>query len=77
VSEPYAELLEEAAVRTCRQCGCTTGAACEGGCSWVEEDLCSACIGVCGHCGSPDCTRMGGMVLCLPPGGEMGPEDLE
>jgi len=29
--------------RKCRVCGCTEDNACEGGCSWVEEDLCSAC----------------------------------
>lgn len=29
--------------RACRVCGCTEDNACEGGCSWVEEDLCSAC----------------------------------
>lgn len=29
--------------RTCRICGCTEDHACPGGCSWVEEDLCSAC----------------------------------
>lgn len=27
----------------CRRCGCTDALACEGGCSWVEADLCSAC----------------------------------
>ena len=27
----------------CRVCGCTEYNACEGGCWWVEEDLCSAC----------------------------------
>lgn len=30
-------------VRTCRVCGCTDARACEGGCWWVEADLCSAC----------------------------------
>ncbi|MCK9435726.1 MAG: hypothetical protein M0Q12_00795 [Synergistaceae bacterium] len=30
---------------TCRVCGCTDNHACEGGCYWVEEDLCSACEG--------------------------------
>jgi len=30
-------------VRTCRVCGCTDEHACPGGCSWVQEDLCSAC----------------------------------
>jgi transcriptional regulator with XRE-family HTH domain len=27
----------------CRVCGCTDEAACEGGCYWIEPDLCSAC----------------------------------
>lgn len=27
----------------CRVCGCTSYAACAGGCWWVEADLCSAC----------------------------------
>jgi hypothetical protein len=31
------------AVRACRACGCTDEHACEGGCYWVEKDLCSAC----------------------------------
>lgn len=31
------------AVRKCRECGCTEEEACEGGCEWVEPDLCSAC----------------------------------
>jgi hypothetical protein len=31
------------AVRACRKCGCTDYRACPGGCSWVEDDLCSAC----------------------------------
>lgn len=30
--------------QTCRVCGCTTDHACEGGCYWVEDDLCSACV---------------------------------
>ncbi len=45
------EALEIASddVATCRVCGCTDEAACEGGCSWVEDpeqlgDLCSACL---------------------------------
>lgn len=29
--------------RACRACGCTDHRACEGGCSWVAADLCSAC----------------------------------
>jgi hypothetical protein len=32
-----------AAARHCRGCGCTDDQACPGGCSWVEDDLCSAC----------------------------------
>lgn len=27
----------------CRVCGCTWYNACEGGCYWVEDDLCSKC----------------------------------
>ena len=30
--------------RECKVCGCTEDAACVGGCSWVEMDLCSACV---------------------------------
>lgn len=33
---------------TCKVCGCTDSSACEGGCSWVANDLgvdiCSACV---------------------------------
>jgi hypothetical protein len=29
--------------RSCRSCGCTDAFACPGGCSWVDQDLCSAC----------------------------------
>lgn len=38
-------LLVEA--RTCAECGCTDDHACEGGCSWVDDetDLCTACEG--------------------------------
>lgn len=32
-------------VRTCRVCGCTDDHACEGGCEWIEWDLCSKCKG--------------------------------
>jgi len=35
-------------VQMCRVCGCTFEHACEtedGPCHWVEEDLCSACVG--------------------------------
>ena len=28
----------------CRVCGCTWNNACEGGCYWVESDLCSKCV---------------------------------
>ena len=31
--------------RTCRRCGCDNLHGCQGGCSWVEWDLCSACAG--------------------------------
>lgn len=29
----------------CRVCGCTWNNACDGGCYWVESDLCSQCVG--------------------------------
>lgn len=29
--------------RGCRRCGCVDSKACEGGCWWVEADLCSRC----------------------------------
>lgn len=29
--------------RKCRICGCTWNSPCEGGCYWVEYDLCSKC----------------------------------
>ena len=35
--------------QTCRVCGCTQWDPCPGGCSWVEEDLCS----------NPDCVKKG------------------
>jgi hypothetical protein len=35
--------LEAVGVRACRVCGCTDRSACEEGCEWVGEDLCSAC----------------------------------
>ncbi len=30
--------------RTCRVCGCTQYNACEEGCWWVEDNLCSTCV---------------------------------
>jgi hypothetical protein len=35
--------LEALGIRTCRECGCTDANACDEGCSWLEDDLCSAC----------------------------------
>lgn len=29
----------------CRRCGCTDADGCDGGCHWVEPDLCSQCAG--------------------------------
>ena len=31
-------------MRACRGCGCTQERACEGGCIWVGEELCSTCL---------------------------------
>ena len=39
-SEDDEPLFDEQA---CRICGCTWDNACEGGCYWVEDDLCSRC----------------------------------
>lgn len=39
--ESSENITEEA---KCRVCGCTWDNACQGGCYWVEEDLCSACV---------------------------------
>lgn len=38
--------------RACRTCGCTDQWACEGGCEWIDTDLCSTC--------DPTIIRMGG-----------------
>jgi hypothetical protein len=38
-------LADELKNPTCRVCGCTDLDGCGGGCSWVESDLCSACVG--------------------------------
>lgn len=35
------EVLE---IAVCRNCGCTDITACDEGCYWVAEDLCSVCI---------------------------------
>ncbi len=28
---------------TCRECGCSDSLACEDGCWWAQDDLCSTC----------------------------------
>jgi len=49
-AEIFREQRKQAARRRgvdyCRECGCTDDRACEGGCHWVEPDLCSQCAGV-------------------------------
>ncbi len=32
------------APQVCQKCGCTDDRACPGGCSWVNTDICSACV---------------------------------
>lgn len=41
----HTKWLEREAVarQVCRSCDCTNERACEGGCYWVEVDLCSRC----------------------------------
>ena len=41
--DKLAAKLRWAPVITCRVCGCTDRFGCEGGCHWVERDLCSGC----------------------------------
>ena len=36
-------VYDRTAGRACRVCGCTDAAACLGGCSWIDIDLCSRC----------------------------------
>lgn len=38
-------IVPEDGAQACRVCGCTWNNACDGGCYWAEEDLCSSCIG--------------------------------
>jgi hypothetical protein len=61
---------------TCQVCQCSELDPCEGGCGWAEPGLCTACyelgyrlgpVNGCPACHQRDCTRMGGLVLCLPP----------
>ncbi|MGO9015141.1 MAG: ASCH domain-containing protein [Dissulfurispiraceae bacterium] len=35
--------VDDDALRVCRVCGCSELNACEGGCYWIVDDLCSAC----------------------------------
>jgi Restriction alleviation protein Lar len=66
-------------IRRCRVCGCREERPCitaTGACSWVEEDLCSACsLKPCPFCGGPasikrykadppDCPNPWWVVLC-------------
>ena len=39
------EFVDYSEEQTCRVCGCTHYTPCEGGCYWVEPDLCSSCEG--------------------------------
>lgn len=32
-------------LRECRVCGCYDAGPCAGGCTWIEDDLCSRCGG--------------------------------
>jgi hypothetical protein len=45
IPDEYFDLPTEPAGPRCRVCGCTQNNACEGGCSWIEWDLCSSCRG--------------------------------
>ena len=45
ILQPFGATSLLASVRRCRVCGCTDDRACEGGCYWLEADLCSRCAG--------------------------------
>ncbi|MDP3853649.1 hypothetical protein [Phenylobacterium sp.] len=58
----------------CRICGCWEQEACEGGCVWIEADLCSSCAsdgGCCPACGAApgfagvDCTVCDDVACCI------------
>lgn len=36
-------VISQRDIQHCRMCGCTNERACNGGCTWVRPDLCSAC----------------------------------
>lgn len=36
--------IPDEALQVCRVCGCSEFNACEGGCAWIEKDLCSSCV---------------------------------
>jgi hypothetical protein len=38
-----ADALRRGRLQVCRKCGCSPSDACDDGCAWVAEDLCSAC----------------------------------
>lgn len=42
--ERLAGLTRGIKVRVCRKCGCKDYSPCDGGCYWVEDDLCSKCV---------------------------------
>lgn len=42
----YSRVEDPAGGGTCRACCCTDDHACEGGCFWVEDDLCSRCAAI-------------------------------
>jgi hypothetical protein len=44
MQEELKALKADGPVQTCRGCGCTFEDACDGGCSWVEANLCSECV---------------------------------
>ena len=39
------EVEEDQDTPVCRKCGCRDDLACDAGCFWIEEDLCSSCLG--------------------------------
>lgn len=38
---PEVDALRRGELRVCRKCGCSENDACDDGCTWITEDLCS------------------------------------
>lgn len=44
ITDPRAYEVDRTPFQVCRMCGCDDCNPCPGGCGWVDDDLCSACL---------------------------------